>query len=106
MAIVRRLRWALLLLPLLIPMLTSNEYIVHSVLVTACVYAIVVAGLDLVVGYNGDVSVGHAGLFGIGAYTAGVLVFKLGALNDRDPKLPCARDQKQFRNFAEFCARY
>src|SRR5882757_4717313 len=78
MALLRRLRWALLLLPLLIPLLTSNEYIVHSVLVKACVYAIVVAGLDLVVGYNGDVSVGHAGLFAIGAYTAAILMTKLG----------------------------
>ena len=65
MVILRRLRWVLLLLPLLVPLITSNEYIVHSVLVKACVYAIVVAGLDLVVGYNGDVSVGHAGLFAV-----------------------------------------
>ena len=78
MAILRRLRWALLLLPLLVPLITSNEYIVHSVLVKACVYAIVVAGLDLVVGYNGDVSVGHAGLFAVGAYTAAILMTKLG----------------------------
>jgi ABC-type branched-subunit amino acid transport system ATPase component/ABC-type branched-subunit amino acid transport system permease subunit len=78
MALLRRLRWALLLLPLLVPLLTSNEYIVHSVLVKACVYAIVVAGLDLVVGYNGDVSVGHAGLFAVGAYTAAILMTKVG----------------------------
>jgi ABC-type branched-subunit amino acid transport system ATPase component/ABC-type branched-subunit amino acid transport system permease subunit len=78
MVLLRRLRWALLLLPLLIPLLTSNEYIVHSVLVKACVYAIVVAGLDLVVGYNGDVSVGHAGLFAVGAYTAAILMTKVG----------------------------
>lgn len=78
MALLRRLRWALLLLPLLVPLLTSNQYLVHSVLVKACVYAIVVAGLDLVVGYNGDVSVGHAGLFAVGAYTAAILMTKLG----------------------------
>lgn len=78
MHVLRRLRWVLLLLPMLIPVVTSNEYLVHSVLVKACVYAIVVAGLDLVVGYNGDVSVGHAGLFAIGAYTAAILMTKLG----------------------------
>jgi ABC-type branched-subunit amino acid transport system ATPase component/ABC-type branched-subunit amino acid transport system permease subunit len=78
MRVLRRLSWVLLLLPLLIPLVTSNEYLVHSVLVKACVYAIVVAGLDLVVGYNGDVSVGHAGLFAIGAYTAAILMTKLG----------------------------
>jgi branched-chain amino acid transport system permease protein len=34
-------------------------------------------GLDIVVGYTGQVSLGHAGLFGIGAYATGVLVMKL-----------------------------
>jgi ABC-type branched-subunit amino acid transport system ATPase component/ABC-type branched-subunit amino acid transport system permease subunit len=43
------------------------------------IYAILLFGLDIVVGYTGQVSLGHAGLFGIGAYTAGVFVFKLGA---------------------------
>jgi branched-chain amino acid transport system permease protein len=43
------------------------------------IYAIVLFGLDIVVGYTGQVSLGHAGLFGLGAYTAGVLVFKLAA---------------------------
>jgi len=31
------------------------------------------------VGYVGEVSLGHAALFGIGSYTAGVLHFQLGA---------------------------
>src|SRR5256885_17257189 len=74
----RRARWVLVLAPLAIPLLTSNEYLVHSVLVKACIYAIVVAGLDLVVGYNGNVSVGHAGLFAVGAYTAAILLTKAG----------------------------
>ena len=42
------------------------------------IYAILLFGLDIVVGYTGQVSLGHAGLFGVGAYTAGVLFFKLG----------------------------
>ena len=36
-------------------------------------YAIAVLGLDLVLGYAGIVSLGHAAFFGIGAYTAGLL---------------------------------
>jgi branched-chain amino acid transport system permease protein len=60
-----------------VPLLTSNEYYVHSVLAKVCVYAIVIAGLDLVVGYSGDVSVGHAGLFAAGAYTTAILMWKL-----------------------------
>lgn len=62
----------------LFPLLVDNNYYVHLV-ETILIYAIVLFGLDIVVGYTGQVSLGHAGLFGIGAYTAGVLVLKLGA---------------------------
>ncbi len=60
------------------PLLTSNSYYVHMV-GTIMIYAILLFGLDIVVGYTGQVSLGHAGLFGVGSYTAGVLFFKLGA---------------------------
>jgi branched-chain amino acid transport system permease protein len=62
----------------LLPSVTSNEYYVHSVAAKVCVYVILVAGLDLVVGYAGNVSVGHAGLFAVGAYTAAILMGQLG----------------------------
>ena len=61
----------------LFPVVVGNPYYVHLV-ETILIYAIVLFGLDIVVGYTGQVSLGHAGLFGIGAYTAGVLVFQLG----------------------------
>ncbi len=63
---------------LLFPVAVDNAYYIH-LLETIAIYAILIFGLDIVVGYTGQVSLGHAGLFGIGAYTAGVLVFKLGA---------------------------
>ena len=63
---------------LLFPVGIHNPYYIH-LLETIMVYAIVLFGLDIVVGYTGQVSLGHSGLFGIGAYTAGVLVFKLAA---------------------------
>jgi branched-chain amino acid transport system permease protein len=62
----------------LFPMAVGNPYYIH-LLETIMIYAIVLFGLDIVVGYTGQVSLGHAGLFGIGAYTAGVLVLHLGA---------------------------
>ena len=62
----------------LFPLIVHNPYYVHLV-ETILIYAIVLFGLDIVVGYTGQVSLGHAGLFGIGAYTAGVLVLKLSA---------------------------
>ena len=62
----------------LFPVAVPNPYYIHLV-ETIMIYAIVLFGLDIVVGYTGQVSLGHAGLFGIGSYTAGVLVMKLGA---------------------------
>ena len=60
------------------PLAIHNPYYIH-LLETIMIYAIVLFGLDIVVGYTGQVSLGHSGLFGIGAYTAGVMVLKLGA---------------------------
>ena len=61
----------------LFPVIMHNPYYLHLV-ETILIYAILLFGLDIVVGYTGQVSLGHAGLFGIGSYTTGVLVFKLG----------------------------
>ena len=78
MHLLRRLfPWVLAGAGLCVPLFTHNEYLVRSVLISACVYVILLAGLDLVVGYSGDVSVGHAGLFAVGAYTSAILVSKL-----------------------------
>ena len=60
------------------PLFTHNPYYIHMV-GTIMIYAILLFGLDIVVGYTGQVSLGHAGLFGVGSYTAGVLFLKLGA---------------------------
>jgi ABC-type branched-subunit amino acid transport system ATPase component/ABC-type branched-subunit amino acid transport system permease subunit len=60
------------------PLAIGNPYYIHLV-ETIMIYAIVLFGLDIVVGYTGQVSLGHAGLFGVGSYTAGVLVMKLAA---------------------------
>ena len=61
-----------------VPLFTSNPYYVHMI-GTIMIYAILLFGLDIVVGYTGQVSLGHAGLFGVGSYTAGVMFLKLGA---------------------------
>ena len=55
----------------LFPSVVGNPYYIH-LLETIMIYAIVLFGLDIVVGYTGLVSLGHAGLFGIGSYTTGV----------------------------------
>lgn len=65
---------ALVLFPVVVP----NPYYIHLV-ETILIYAILLFGLDIVVGYTGQVSLGHAGLFGIGSYVAGVLFFHFDA---------------------------
>ncbi len=42
------------------------------------IYAITVYGLNVIVGYAGQISLGHAAFFGIGAYTAALLSTKAG----------------------------
>src|SRR5262249_5140671 len=50
----------------------ADNYILH-VLARLCVYVLVALGLNLLTGYAGQVSLGHAAFFAIGAYTAAVL---------------------------------
>ncbi|MDQ2823218.1 MAG: branched-chain amino acid ABC transporter ATP-binding protein/permease [Pseudomonadota bacterium] len=59
------------------PTLVPNPYYIHLA-ETILIYAILLFGLDIVVGYTGQVSLGHAGLFGVGSYATGVLVVKMG----------------------------
>ncbi len=62
----------------LVPLITPNPYYIHLV-ETIMIYSILLFGLDIVVGYTGQVSLGHSGLFGIGAYTVGVMFMKFAA---------------------------
>ncbi len=39
--------------------------------------AIAALGLNLLTGFNGQISVGHGALFGVGAYTAGLMIIKV-----------------------------
>ena len=39
--------------------------------------AIAACGLNLLTGYNGQISVGHGALYGVGAYTTGILITRL-----------------------------
>ncbi len=62
---------------LLFPFMVNSPYYVHLVVVVL-IFSILALGLDIVFGYTGEVSLSHSALFGIGAYTAGVLAFQLG----------------------------
>jgi branched-chain amino acid transport system permease protein len=62
----------LLALGVLIPFVISQPYFVH-VLTLALIYSILAMGLQLIVGFAGQLSIGHAAFFGAGAYGSAVL---------------------------------
>jgi branched-chain amino acid transport system permease protein len=56
----------------LLPFALPNEYYL-TVLIVAGFHAILALGLNLLMGYAGQVSLGHAAFYGLAAYTTGVL---------------------------------
>lgn len=60
------------------PKAGANPYALH-VLSLVGIYAIVAMGLNLVFGYTGQISLGHAAYFAVGAYTSGLLTLQMGA---------------------------
>ncbi len=69
---------AFFLLLLAAPHMLPNDYYV-SVLILACINAMIVVGLNLLMGYAGQVSLGHAAFFGLGAYATAILTTTYGA---------------------------
>ena len=57
---------------------TNSTYLVFRACL-AGVYVIGAIGLNLLVGYTGQISIGHAGFLAIGAYATSLLQLKLGA---------------------------
>jgi branched-chain amino acid transport system permease protein len=62
---------ALVVVGLLLPMVLEDDLL--RLLAVGCTWAIGAIGLNLVTGYAGQVSLGHAFFIGIGAYTAAVV---------------------------------
>lgn len=54
-----------------------NSYFIN-ILVVAGIYVILTLGLNLTTGFAGQVSLGHAAFYAIGAYTAAILSVKFG----------------------------
>ncbi|MFA6451644.1 MAG: branched-chain amino acid ABC transporter permease, partial [bacterium] len=57
------------------PNLLTNKYYL-SVLIFIAINTIVAVGLSLLVCHAGQISLGHAGFYGIGAYTTAILTTK------------------------------
>jgi len=52
---------------------------VMTVSITIGIYVILAISLNIITGYAGQISLGHAAFFGIGAYASGMLATRLGA---------------------------
>lgn len=73
-------RWFLLgliILMLVVPFLGVPSLVLR-IMVMIMIYATLAMGLNIPTGYTGQVSLGNAGFFSIGAYTSAVLVTTLG----------------------------
>ena len=68
---------ALAALLLLLPLVLTNSYH-YDVAIRIALNAIAVIALNLLIGYTGQISLGHAGFLGIGAYASGVLTAQFG----------------------------
>jgi len=71
-----RLGYACLIISLLLlPILFPQPYLIRMA-VLVFIYAILAMSLNLLLGFTGIISLGHAAFYGIGAYTTGVLSTK------------------------------
>src|SRR6476620_3312436 len=59
-----------------LPFLVSNYRVFQFNMVL--VYAIVLLGLNILTGYNGQISLGHGAVYAIGAYVAAILMDRAG----------------------------
>jgi branched-chain amino acid transport system permease protein len=62
---------------LAIPLLGFNDYVV-SLGTSFLINLILIASLNVLIGYCGQISLGHAGFYGLGAYSAGIMSARLG----------------------------
>ena len=67
---------ALLVVALLLPFSLSGFRLFQFTQV--CVYAMVLLGLNLLTGYNGQISLGHGAFYALGAYTTAIMIDRWG----------------------------
>ena len=58
---------------IVLPWLFPDNYYVTVVLTTALLHAILAISLNLLMGYAGQISLGHAAFFGMGAYATAIM---------------------------------
>lgn len=63
----------LVLLAVIVPVIRFSDYHLFQ-LTMVVVYAIAILGLSLLIGFNGQISLGHGAFYAIGAYTTAILM--------------------------------
>ena len=69
--------WALIAAAAVLAFISKDQYLL-TLFAFAGIYVIAVSGLDMLFGYSGQISMGHAAYYAIGAYTSALLSTKLG----------------------------
>lgn len=67
----------MLIMAVVFPLFFNQRYIL-SILINFCIYAILALSLNLLTGFMGITSLGHAAFYGLGAYTAAILGTRYG----------------------------
>jgi branched-chain amino acid transport system permease protein len=62
---------------LILPLIIRDNYNMHLIIMSM-IFVLLASGLNLIVGYVGQLSLGHAAFFGIGAYTSALFNLNLG----------------------------
>lgn len=75
------IKWSILAaVVLLLPVIMSGIGYSYGILLCCLIqiYIIAVSGLDIMFGYSGQISIGHAAFYALGAYGSGIMVNYLG----------------------------
>jgi branched-chain amino acid transport system permease protein len=67
----------LILFAFSLPLWMKSRFVLH-VVIMCCIWAMGATSLNLLMGYTGQINLAHGAFFGIGAYSAGLLMLKVG----------------------------
>jgi branched-chain amino acid transport system permease protein len=74
------IRWVVIIVAVLVAigLPLNSTRLINSQLTLVMIYGIAALGLNLLVGYSGQISLGHGAFFAIGAYTAAIVIVRAG----------------------------
>lgn len=67
----------LIIIIAIIPFLVTSRFYMH-ILIMCAIWSIAASAMNLIMGYTGQVNLAHGAFFGLGAYSTGLLMVKVG----------------------------